>query len=181
MSSVKASRSTPFVTVSGEKNSGKTRLIELVVPRLVEAGLQFAFVKHDPHGHMDWDRRGKDTWRVHEAGVATVCIVGPQGLGLAVYGSGSSDHADAAEQLIGPKDLIIAEGFKDQPLARIALIGERGKPAHQVVMSATPVTHFQAVALSSGPLDEAAVLRFIAGLLDEEQRVAVERVVASMK
>ena len=49
-----------MVAVSGVKNSGKTTLIEAVLPLLAEAGLNVAVVKHDGHTFLS-DPPGTDT------------------------------------------------------------------------------------------------------------------------
>ena len=52
----------PIVSFVGRSNSGKTTLIERVIPELVRAGYKVATVKHAGHG-FDLDTEGKDSWR----------------------------------------------------------------------------------------------------------------------
>ena len=61
------------VAVSGVKNSGKTTLIEAMLPLLAEAGLTAAVVKHDGHS-FDADPPGTDTGRFMAAGAAGTAI-----------------------------------------------------------------------------------------------------------
>ena len=61
-------RSSPaVVAVSGVKNSGKTTLIEGMLPHLAAAGLSVAVVKHDGHTFLP-DVPGTDTGRFLAAG-----------------------------------------------------------------------------------------------------------------
>src|SRR5699024_12796509 len=59
--------------LSGVKNSGKTTLIESVLPLLSQAGLNVAVVKHDGHSFLP-DPPGTDTGRFMAAGAAGTAI-----------------------------------------------------------------------------------------------------------
>ena len=50
----------PIVSFVGRSNSGKTTLIERVIPELVRAGYRVATVKHAGHG-FDLDTEDKDS------------------------------------------------------------------------------------------------------------------------
>ena len=65
----------PFLSslLSGESNSGKTTLIEKIIPELVRAGYRVATVKHAGHG-FDLDTEGKDSWRHKRAGASSVVM-----------------------------------------------------------------------------------------------------------
>src|SRR6186997_2396531 len=58
----------------GRSNSGKTTLIERVIPELVRAGYKVATVKHTGHG-FDLDTEGKDSWRHKRAGASSVMVL----------------------------------------------------------------------------------------------------------
>jgi molybdopterin-guanine dinucleotide biosynthesis protein MobB len=103
--------------VAASSNSGKTTLIEKVVPLLKERGLQVAVVKHASKG-FDIDRRGKDSWRFREAGADAVLLVGPDSMALQKRRAGEADAAEIA-RLVGDADIVIQEGFKQAGGARI--------------------------------------------------------------
>ena len=63
--------SVPILSFVGRSNSGKTTLIERVIPELVRAGYKVATVKHAGHG-FDLDTEGKDSWRHKQAGASSV-------------------------------------------------------------------------------------------------------------
>jgi len=67
----------PIILIVGKSNSGKTTLIEKLVPELKRRGLKVGTIKHDVHG-FELDQEGKDTWRHAQAGVDTVVISSPQ-------------------------------------------------------------------------------------------------------
>ena len=64
----------PIVSFVGRSNSGKTTLIERVIPELVRAGYKVATVKHAGHG-FDLDTEGKDSWRHKRAGASSVVVL----------------------------------------------------------------------------------------------------------
>ena len=59
---------------AGRSNSGKTTLIERVIPALTRAGYRVATVKHAGHG-FELDTEGKDSWRHKQAGASTVVVL----------------------------------------------------------------------------------------------------------
>ena len=100
----------PFVyAVSGYKNTGKTTLMEKLIPLLEAEGLRTACIKHDGHDFLP-DVPGTDSFRFREAGA----------LGCAVF-SGSrfmltKEQALTEEPLLSAfpeADIILIEGLKD--------------------------------------------------------------------
>jgi len=49
----------PIVSIVGKSDSGKTTLIEKLLPELTRRGLRIATIKHDTHG-FEVDHEGKD-------------------------------------------------------------------------------------------------------------------------
>jgi len=54
---------TPIISIVGKSNSGKTTLLEKLIPELVKRGYRVATIKHNVHG-FDIDHEGKDSWRI---------------------------------------------------------------------------------------------------------------------
>jgi molybdopterin-guanine dinucleotide biosynthesis protein MobB len=52
----------PIVCIVGESKSGKTALIEKLIPELKSRGYRVATAKHAAHG-LAFDKPGKDSWR----------------------------------------------------------------------------------------------------------------------
>lgn len=60
------------MAVIGRKNSGKTTVIERLIPELIREGFSVATVKHIRHEDFSIDREGSDTWRHLAAGANPV-------------------------------------------------------------------------------------------------------------
>ena len=71
----------PVVSIVGKSNSGKTTLLEKLIPELKRRGYRVATVKHDTHG-FEVDQPGKDTWRLAQAGADAVVISSSDKLAL---------------------------------------------------------------------------------------------------
>src|SRR2546426_11060413 len=100
----------PILCVVGRSNSGKTTLIERLIPELVREGYRVATIKHAGHG-FDLDTEGKDSWRHKQAGAHTVIVMSKGSLALFTdveYEIGVEDLR--ARYVNDDIDLIIAEG-----------------------------------------------------------------------
>ncbi len=106
----------PIVSVVGKSDSGKTTLIEKLLPELTSRGYRIATVKHDTHG-FEVDREGKDSWRHKRAGAHTVVISSPNKVALIRDVERDLALDEIRGKLIRDVDLIISEGYKrgDQP------------------------------------------------------------------
>lgn len=108
-----------IIVICGIKNSGKTTLICKVIPKLVEAGLKVATMKHDGHD-FESDVPGTDSYCHQKAGA----------YGTAVFSNNrfmlTKQTAQISEKtLIGffsDADLIIIEGMKDSTYDKIEVI-----------------------------------------------------------
>lgn len=96
----------------GYSNTGKTTLIERLVPLFNARGLRVAAIKHAHHG-FDMDRPGKDSYRYREAGAQQVLIATAQRWALLT----ETPRPAALEELLAqlaPCDLVIVEGFRSE-------------------------------------------------------------------
>lgn len=112
--------------IAGYSGSGKTTLIEKLVPRLVQAGLRVSLVKH-AHHDFDIDHPGKDSWRHRQAGCAQVLVSSSTRWALMSELRGAREPG-LAEQLahLSPCDLVLVEGFKRDPIARVEVHRKAG-------------------------------------------------------
>lgn len=101
----------PIISIVGKSDSGKTTLIEKLVPELTRRGYRIATIKHDIHG-FEVDREGKDSWRHKQAGAHTVVISSPQKVALIRDVEKDLTLAELREKLIQDVDLILSEGYK---------------------------------------------------------------------
>jgi len=100
-----------IVSIVSKKNSGKTTLLERLIPALCRKGYRVGTVKHDHHG-FEIDREGKDTWRHKQAGASTVVISSPRKMALIKDVAVELDLDRIVEQFFADMDLVITEGYK---------------------------------------------------------------------
>jgi molybdopterin-guanine dinucleotide biosynthesis protein B len=101
----------PIVSIVGKSDSGKTTLIEKLVPEFVRRGYRVATVKHDVHG-FDVDREGKDSWRHKKAGAHTVVISSPLKVAVIRDVDHDAELVELRNRYIRDVDIILSEGFK---------------------------------------------------------------------
>lgn len=101
----------PIISIVGKSDSGKTTLIEKLVPELIRRGYRVATVKHDMHG-FEVDREGKDSWRHKQAGAHTVVISSPRKLALIRDVKKDMTLDEIRRRWIHDVDLILSEGYK---------------------------------------------------------------------
>lgn len=117
-------RRPPIVAVSGPSGVGKTRLLARLIPALAARGLRVAIIKHTGHLHP-FDRPGKDTDVLRRAGAVAAAIEGPEA--MALFGP-PRGGARALAALLPPCDLVLAEGWKREPLPRLEVHRRRVSP-----------------------------------------------------
>lgn len=110
-----------LIAVIGYSNSGKTTLIESLVPELKRRGWRVGTVKHTHHD-PEFDQVGKDSWRHFEAGAETAILYSEKLLSLVMRRQAPEPGADGLEgldPLFRGMDIIIAEGFKSAGCPKI--------------------------------------------------------------
>ncbi|MEJ2157105.1 MAG: molybdopterin-guanine dinucleotide biosynthesis protein B [Desulfobacteraceae bacterium] len=107
----------PMISFVGHSGCGKTTFIEKLIPVLTRSGVKVGIIKHDVHG-FEMDKPGKDTWRHKKAGAVGTIISSPNQIGMVL----DADHDHLPYELatlLESADLIIVEGFKSGPQAKI--------------------------------------------------------------
>jgi molybdopterin-guanine dinucleotide biosynthesis protein B len=89
----KESKNIPVISIVGESDTGKTTLIEKIIPELTRRGFRVATVKHHAH-NFEIDHEGKDSWRHKQAGSCLTVLSSPRR--VAVVEDVEKDH-DIAE------------------------------------------------------------------------------------
>ena len=100
----------------GWKNSGKTTLAVRLVEELTARGLAIATIKH-AHHTLRLDDEGTDSARHRAAGAQQVAVVSQKRWALMTEAA-EPDFDDVVAKL-EPCDLIVVEGYKSQPIAKI--------------------------------------------------------------
>lgn len=128
--SVDASRPCPTVFgIAGWSGSGKTSLLEKLIPVLVRDGIKVSTLKH-AHHHAETDSPGKDSWRHREAGAHEVLLVTGSRWAL-MHELRGEPEPGLAEMLkrLSPCDLVLVEGFKREAIPKLEVHRQAlGKP-----------------------------------------------------
>ena len=117
----------PAFGICGWSGSGKTSLIEGVVPHLCKKGLKVAVLKHTDH-EIQVDHPGKDSDRLFRSG-ADVFLRGSQ---EGLMRSREVTHFSLATTLSAlplKYDLVLVEGHKNVPLPKVWLVDSAQKAA----------------------------------------------------
>ncbi len=101
----------PIVCIVGKPNSGKTTLIEKLIPELKGRGYRVATIKHSSHD-FEMDIEGKDSWKHAQAGSECVVLSSSSKVALIRNADHDLSPAELARLISGDFDIILAEGFK---------------------------------------------------------------------
>jgi molybdopterin-guanine dinucleotide biosynthesis protein B len=110
--------------IVGYKKVGKTTLLEKLIPELSKRGYRVGTVKHH---HSDFpvsvDTVGTDTWRHRQAGAVSVALATPSD--IATFRDGASSVTlDQLVAALGPTDIVLVEGFHEEPRAKIEVLSD---------------------------------------------------------
>src|SRR3972149_11526910 len=108
-----------IISIVGKSNSGKTTIIEKLLPEIVKRGYKVATVKHHSHDDFQIDVEGKDSWRHAKAGATRVIISSPTK--FAVIGKTEEDTSlnKIRSKYCDGMDIIITEGYKKEQHPKI--------------------------------------------------------------
>ena len=107
------------ICIVGRSQSGKTTLIEKLIPVLKNKGYRIGTIKHSHH-IFDFDKSGKDSWRHKDAGAETVIIASPGKIAMV-----KNDHQGTLDSLVDyfdDLDLVITEGYKGALKPKIEVV-----------------------------------------------------------
>ena len=102
--------------LAGWSGAGKTTLLEKLIARSVADGLKVAVIKQTHHD-FDIDQPGKDSWRHRQAGATEVLVA--SGRRWALMHEAAEPSLDALLAKLSPCDLVLVEGFKHAPIAKL--------------------------------------------------------------
>lgn len=107
---------TPIISIVGKSESGKTTLIEKLIPELKKRGHRVGTIKHATHG-FEIDREGKDSFRHKAAGADTVIVASHDG--IAMVKNGGSVNLDSLSAYFSDMDVVLTEGYKRENKPKI--------------------------------------------------------------
>lgn len=106
------------LSIVGRSKTGKTTLIEKLIPLLKRKGLRTATIKHHHHD-FDIDREGKDTYRHKAAGAKAVLLASPAKIALVMDIDKELKIQEIIDKYIHDVDLVITEGYKRENFPKI--------------------------------------------------------------
>lgn len=113
----------PLLAIAAWSGTGKTTLLRKLIPELCSRGIRPGLIKHTHHD-MDVDKPGKDSYELRKAGAAQTLVASSQRWALMTETPNDSalDLTYLASRMDATKlDLILVEGFKQEPVAKILL------------------------------------------------------------
>jgi molybdopterin-guanine dinucleotide biosynthesis protein B len=160
------------IGIVGWKNSGKTTLAERLIAELTRRGLRVASIKH-AHHTFDIDHAGTDSYRHRTAGAREVAIVSRRRWALMHETAEAEDEPsfDSMLDRLQPADVVIVEGYKSEPIAKIEVRrrdGRAGPPLADSDPHIIAIAADHAIAVARVPVfrldDVTAIAEFVLSL-----------------
>ncbi|NVJ55508.1 MAG: bifunctional molybdopterin-guanine dinucleotide biosynthesis adaptor protein MobB/molybdopterin molybdotransferase MoeA [Vibrionaceae bacterium] len=112
----------PLLGFAAYSGTGKTTLLEALLPKLTEAGLRIGMLKH-AHHNFDVDKEGKDSYRLRKAGASQMLIASRNRYALMTETPEAESEFD---YLLGrfdcdKLDVVLVEGCKNIAFPKIEL------------------------------------------------------------
>jgi len=116
------------VAIVGRAGSGKTTLIERLIPALKARNLSVSTIKHTHHHEIELDVPGKDSHRHRLAGASEVIVASDTGWARIAASTEATSLQNLLSQL-RPVDVVLVEGFKKlEWLRRVEVFRGQGTP-----------------------------------------------------
>ena len=113
----------PLLGFAAASGTGKTTLIEQLIPILKQQGIRVGLIKHSHH-NFQIDQPGKDSFRLRAAGASPVMLVSTHRRALITEIEPTREPSlDDELKLFDQSlvDLVLVEGFKAEPFPKIEL------------------------------------------------------------
>jgi molybdopterin-guanine dinucleotide biosynthesis protein B len=108
----------PILSVIGRSNTGKTTLLEKLIPILRSRGLRIGTIKHHARD-FDIDKEGKDSYRHKKAGANIAMITSPEKIALVEDAGQDYPLAELVKRYMRDIDLVITEGYKREHMPKL--------------------------------------------------------------
>jgi molybdopterin-guanine dinucleotide biosynthesis protein B len=117
----------PIISIVGRSNTGKTTLIEKLVPEFSRRGYRVATIKHAPSG-FEIDREGKDSWRHKKAGAYKTILISPNEMALMEVFEREYSIEELVDLYLKDADIVLLEGHKNNPYPKIEVLRKDVEP-----------------------------------------------------
>ncbi|NOI57478.1 bifunctional molybdopterin-guanine dinucleotide biosynthesis adaptor protein MobB/molybdopterin molybdotransferase MoeA [Vibrio coralliilyticus] len=166
----------PILGFAAYSGTGKTTLLEALLPRLTQAGLRIGMLKH-AHHNFDVDKEGKDSFRLRKAGASQMLISSRNRYALMTE---TPEAESEFEYLLSrfdtdTLDVILVEGCKNIAFPKIELHREAvGKPwlhpNDSNIIAIAADTHIEGVSLPQMNINDLdAIARFVCDYVRPEK------------
>ena len=167
----------PILGFAAYSGTGKTTLLEALLPRLTQAGIRIGMLKH-AHHNFDVDKEGKDSFRLRKAGASQMLISSRNRYALMTE---TPEAESEFEYLLSrfntdTLDVILVEGCKNIAFPKIELHREEvGKPwlhpNDSNIIAIAADTHVEDVSLPQMNINDLdAIARFVCDYVKPEKR-----------
>lgn len=110
-----------IISIVGTSDSGKTILLERLIPEIIKRGYRVGVIKHSAHG-FNLDREGKDSWRHKQAGAHTITLSSPTQVAMIKEVEQELTIDDIVSNYMADMDIILTEGYKKEKKPKIEIL-----------------------------------------------------------
>ena len=113
----------PLLGFAAASGTGKTTLLEQIIPILKQQGIRVGLIKHSHH-NFQIDQPGKDSFRLRTAGASPVMLVSTHRRAIITEIVPTQEpRLDEELKLFDQSqvDLVLVEGFKAEPFPKVEL------------------------------------------------------------
>jgi molybdopterin-guanine dinucleotide biosynthesis protein B len=114
-----------IISIVGTSDSGKTVLLEGLIPEIRKRGYRVGVIKHSVHG-FNLDHEGKDSWRHKQAGAQAVTLSSPTHVAMIREVERELTIDEIVSNYLGDMDIILTEGYKKEGKPKIEIFRKDG-------------------------------------------------------
>lgn len=112
-------------SIVGKSDSGKTTLLEKLIPEIRKRGYRVGTIKHDVHD-FDINHEGKDSWRHKHSGAQTVALSSPAKIAIVKDVEKELTLDEIVDNYLADMDIVLTEGYKREAKPKIEIFRKDG-------------------------------------------------------
>ncbi|MCP4269888.1 MAG: molybdopterin-guanine dinucleotide biosynthesis protein B [Candidatus Brocadiaceae bacterium] len=116
-----SSKDVTTISIAGEKNTGKTTLINDLIPKLKELGHTVGTLKYNIT-RFDIDHEGKDTYRYFHSGADLIALTSQDKLAVVKKLPNPLKLNEIIETHFHDVEIVLVEGYRENGYPRIRII-----------------------------------------------------------